>query len=65
MIFDRLEKESGVYFNMKYFEDTILVGKWEEAESYMSGFVTISDSTYSSTIFFHLRWHKYFESIIR
>ncbi|TKY58121.1 Topless-related protein 1 [Spatholobus suberectus] len=31
-------RESGLYFDLKYFEDMVLEGNWDEAENYLSGF---------------------------
>lgn len=37
-ILHRLEQESGVFFNMKYFEDEVHNGNWDEVKKYLSGF---------------------------
>ena len=37
----RLEQESGLLFNLKYFEEKILDGDWDESEKYLNGFTKI------------------------
>ncbi|CAN6805619.1 unnamed protein product, partial [Brassica oleracea] len=37
----RLESESGCYFNMRYFEELVTQGKWDEMEKYLFGFTKI------------------------
>jgi len=32
----RLEQEFGIWFNLKYFEEKIFVGDWDECEKYMA-----------------------------
>lgn len=59
----RLEKESGFYFNMKYFEDTVTNGEWDEVEKYLSGFTKVDDNRYSMKIFFEIRKQKYLEAL--
>ncbi|XVE97390.1 hypothetical protein REPUB_Repub03eG0015200 [Reevesia pubescens] len=58
-----LEQESGLFFSMKYFEDLILGGKWEEVEQYLSGFTRVDDNRYSMKIFFEIRKQKYLEAL--
>ncbi|CAN6583703.1 unnamed protein product [Malus baccata var. baccata] len=48
----KLEQESGLYFNMKYFEELVLDGKWDEVERYLLGFTKIDDNRYSMKVFF-------------
>jgi len=40
----RLERESGLYFDMEHFDDMILKGKWDEDEKYLSGFTKVEDN---------------------
>ena len=61
----RLEKESGIYFNMKFFEELVLAGKLDEAESYLSGFTKLEDNKHSLKLFFELRKQKYLEALDR
>ncbi|KAH6755196.1 Transducin family protein / WD-40 repeat family protein [Perilla frutescens var. hirtella] len=59
----KLEQESGFFFNMKYFEDEVLNGNWEEVEKYLSGFTKVDDNRYSMKIFFEIRKQKYLEAL--
>lgn len=61
----RLEQESGFYFNMKYFEEKVHAGEWEEVEKYLSGFTKVDDNRYSMKIFFEIRKQKYLEALDR
>lgn len=61
----RLEKESGFFFNMKYFEEKVQAGEWEEVERYLSGFTKVDDNRYSMKIFFEIRKQKYLEALDR
>ncbi|XP_034207498.1 topless-related protein 4-like isoform X4 [Prunus dulcis] len=61
----RLEKDSGYFFNMRYFEDCVNNGEWDEADSYLSGFCKVDESRYSTKIFFEIRKQKYFEALDR
>lgn len=62
-VFDRLEQESGFFFNMKYFEDEVHNGNWDEVEKYLSGFTKVDDNRYSMKIFFEIRKQKYLEAL--
>ncbi|KAH7513409.1 hypothetical protein FEM48_Zijuj12G0196900 [Ziziphus jujuba var. spinosa] len=55
---DKLEQESGFFFNMKYFEEKALAGEWDEVERYLSGFTKVDDNRYSMKIFFEIRKQK-------
>ena len=55
--------EAGFYFNMKYFEDAVLEGRWEDVEKYLGGFTKMDDNRYSMKIFFELRKQKYLEAL--
>ncbi|KAG7998124.1 hypothetical protein I3843_01G242700 [Carya illinoinensis] len=59
----KLEQESGFFFNMKYFEDEVQNGNWEEVEKYLSGFTKVDDNRYSMKIFFEIRKQKYLEAL--
>ncbi|EFJ37833.1 hypothetical protein SELMODRAFT_163891 [Selaginella moellendorffii] len=59
----KLEQESGFYFNMKYFEDQVQNGEWDEVERYLSGFTKVDDNRYSMKIFFEIRKQKYLEAL--
>ncbi|CAJ1868536.1 unnamed protein product [Sphenostylis stenocarpa] len=61
----RLEKESGFFFNLKYFEEKVLAGEWEEAEKYLTGFTKVDDNRYSMKMFFEIRKQKYLEALDR
>ncbi|BFG24685.1 hypothetical protein CerSpe_109590 [Prunus speciosa] len=61
----KLEKDSGYFFNMRYFEDCVNNGEWDEADSYLSGFCKVDESRYSTKIFFEIRKQKYFEALDR
>ncbi|KAK3211756.1 hypothetical protein Dsin_016462 [Dipteronia sinensis] len=61
----KLEQESGHFFNVKYFEELVLAGKWDEVEKYLSGFTKVEDNRYSMKIFFEIRKQKYLESLDR
>eukprot|EP00249_Psilotum_nudum_P005525 c18966_g1_i3 orf=699-1553(-) len=58
-----LEQESGLFFNLKYFEDLVRSGQWNEVERYLSGFTKIDDNSYSMKIFFEVRKQKYLEAL--
>ena len=62
---DRLEQESGFFFNMKHFEDQVLAGEWDEVERYLRGFTKDEDNRYSMKIFFEIRKQKYLEALDR
>ncbi|KAL1545997.1 Topless-related protein 3 [Salvia divinorum] len=59
----KLEQESGFYFNMKYFEEKVHAGEWDEVEKYLSGFTKVDDNRYSMKIFFEIRKQKYLEAL--
>ncbi|CAL9050611.1 unnamed protein product [Musa banksii] len=59
----KLEQESGFYFNMKYFEDEVHNGNWDNVERYLSGFTKVDDNRYSMKIFFEIRKQKYLEAL--
>ncbi|KAG5115177.1 hypothetical protein JHK84_041290 [Glycine max] len=59
----KLEQESGFFFNMKYFEDEVHNGNWDEVERYLSGFTKVDDNRYSMKIFFEVMKQKYLEAL--
>ncbi|XP_077237920.1 topless-related protein 1-like [Tasmannia lanceolata] len=59
----KLEQESGFFFNMKYFEDAVHNGEWDDVEKYLSGFTKVDDNRYSMKIFFEIRKQKYLEAL--
>ncbi|CAL9763878.1 unnamed protein product [Musa acuminata subsp. burmannicoides] len=59
----KLEQDSGFYFNMKYFEDEVHNGNWDNVERYLSGFTKVDDNRYSMKIFFEIRKQKYLEAL--
>ncbi|KAK4746755.1 hypothetical protein SAY87_025792 [Trapa incisa] len=61
----KLEQESGFFFNMRYFEDLVTNGEWDDVEKYLSGFTKVDDNRYSMKIFFEIRKQKYLESLDR
>ncbi|KAJ0716678.1 putative transcription factor interactor and regulator LisH family [Helianthus annuus] len=61
----KLEQESTFYFNMKYFEEQVQAGEWDEVEKYLRGFTKVEDNLYSMKIFFELRKQKYLEALDR
>lgn len=48
---------------MKYFEDMILDGNWEDAENYLSGFTGVEDNKYSTKTYFEIRKQKFLEAL--
>ncbi|WOL13546.1 protein TPR3 isoform X1 [Canna indica] len=61
----RLEEESGIYFNTRYFEELILEGKLDDAEKYLSGFTKMDDNRHSKKIIFEIRKQKFLEALDR
>ncbi|KAL1552241.1 hypothetical protein AAHA92_13063 [Salvia divinorum] len=58
-----LEQESGHFFNLKYFEELVLDGNWDESEKYLSSFTAVEDNKYSTKIYFEIRKQKYLEAL--
>ncbi|KAK7311060.1 hypothetical protein RJT34_08949 [Clitoria ternatea] len=50
-----LERESGLYFDLKYFEDLVLNGEWGDAENYLSAFTKVEDNNHSMKIYYEMR----------
>lgn len=61
----RLEEESGIYFNMKHFEELALEGRLDEAERYLSGFTKMEDNRFTMKIIFEMRKQKFLETLDR
>lgn len=61
----RLEQESGFFFNVKYFEEKVHAGEWDEVEKYLAGYTKVDDNRYSMKIFFEIRKQKYLEALDR
>ncbi|XP_031279553.1 protein TOPLESS-like [Pistacia vera] len=58
-----LARESGYFFNLKFFEDLVLDGKWEEVERYLSSFTKVDDNRYSTKIYFEIRKQNFLEAL--
>ncbi|KAH6804772.1 hypothetical protein C2S51_033019 [Perilla frutescens var. frutescens] len=58
-----LEQETGYFFDLKYFEELVLNGNWEEAEKYLSSFTVVEDNKYSTKIYFEIRKQKFLEAL--
>ncbi|XVE97389.1 hypothetical protein REPUB_Repub03eG0015100 [Reevesia pubescens] len=57
------ERESGCFFNMEFFEDMVLNGKWNKVEKHLSGFTNVNDNKYSTKIYFEIRKLKFLEAL--
>ncbi|KAL6536634.1 RNA polymerase II associated Paf1 complex subunit Tpr1 [Orobanche minor] len=53
-----LEQDSAFFFNMRYFEEKVHAGEWEEVEKYLTGFTKVDDIRYSMKILFEIRKAK-------
>ena len=60
---DSLERETGIFFDMKYFEGLALSGNWDEVERYLSGFTKVEDNKFSLKIYFEIRKQKFLEEL--
>nr|GMD33837.1 protein TOPLESS-like [Ipomoea batatas] len=58
-----LESESKVFFNLKYIEEKVTKGEWDELEKYMSGFIKFDDNLLSIRFYFEIRLQKYLEAL--
>ncbi|XVF89354.1 hypothetical protein PTKIN_Ptkin19aG0123600 [Pterospermum kingtungense] len=58
-----LERESACYFDMEFFEDMVLNGKWDKVEKYLSGFTNVNDNKYSTKIYFEIRKLNFLEAL--
>ncbi|KAI3857265.1 hypothetical protein MKW92_032670 [Papaver armeniacum] len=61
----KFEQESGIYFNMNYFENELRNGNWEEVENYLLGFTELTSNPYSIKLFFDIRKQRYLEALDR
>ncbi|KAL2346693.1 hypothetical protein Fmac_000693 [Flemingia macrophylla] len=59
----KLGRETKLYFDLNYFEDVLLAGKWDEGQNYISGFTSIGDNRYSAKIYFEIRKQKFLEEL--
>lgn len=58
-----LEKESGLFFNLNYFENIVMNGELEDAEKYLRGFTRVEENRYSMKMFFEIRKQRYLEAL--
>ncbi|XP_038896847.1 protein TPR1-like [Benincasa hispida] len=58
-----LECETGLFFNMNYFEEMLNCCAYDEAENYLCGFTDIHDNIYSNKIYFEIRKLKFLEAL--
>ncbi|CDP08433.1 unnamed protein product [Coffea canephora] len=56
-----LERESRLFFDIKYFEECVSNGDWDEVEKYLSWFTKVDDNPESFSIFFEIRRQNYYE----
>ncbi|KAL9238587.1 hypothetical protein vseg_012987 [Gypsophila vaccaria] len=61
----KLEAESGLYFNLSYFEKLVTNGEFEEVEKYLSGFMKVEDNNHSKKMFFEIWKQKHNEALDR
>ena len=61
----RLEQESGYYINMRYFEEMVANGEWEEVVKFLHGFTKVEDNCYSMKVFFEIQKQKFLEALDR
>ncbi|CAL5440169.1 unnamed protein product [Camellia sinensis] len=57
------ECESGLFFDIKYFEELVVNGDWDEADRYLSCFTKWDDNRHSMKMFFEIKKQKYFEAL--
>ncbi|XP_048332375.2 topless-related protein 1-like isoform X2 [Ziziphus jujuba] len=60
-----LERESQCFFDMRYFEEMVINGNWDEAEKYFSSFSKIDANRHSNEIFMLIRKCKFIEALDR
>lgn len=61
---DRLEEETGIFFDMNYFEELVMSGNWSEVEKYLSGFTGVEDNQYSMKMYFEIgKQFLFFEAL--
>ncbi|KAL3499951.1 hypothetical protein ACH5RR_039044 [Cinchona calisaya] len=61
----KLEKESGLFFDIKYFEECVMKGDWEEVEKYLSGFTKLEENPESKESFFEIRKQMFYEALYK
>lgn len=61
----RLEQETGLFFDLKYFERLVMAGKLDQVDRYLEGFTNLNDDRNSLAIFFEIRRQKYLEALER
>ncbi|PON78253.1 Topless family [Trema orientale] len=61
----QLERETGFFFDMRYFEECVSNGEWDKVENYLSGFIKCDDKNPASLILFEIREQKYLEACNR
>ncbi|WJX28284.1 hypothetical protein P8452_17026 [Trifolium repens] len=61
----KMEQETGILFNLKYFEKKVLDGAWDECEKYLQGFTHINDNAFSMKMYFEIKKQKYYEALDR
>ncbi|KAL1565037.1 WUS-interacting protein 2 [Salvia divinorum] len=59
----KLEQESGLFFNMRYIEEAVTNGEWENLDKYVSAFTKVEDNAISMKIIFEIRKQKYFQAL--
>ncbi|KAL7187353.1 hypothetical protein ACSBR1_037425 [Camellia fascicularis] len=57
------ECESGLFFDIKYSEELVVNGDWDEADRYLSCFTKWDDNRHSMKMFFEIKKQKYFEAL--
>ncbi|KAI7987128.1 Topless-related protein 1 [Camellia lanceoleosa] len=57
------ECESGLFFDINYFEELVVNGDWDEADRYLSCFTKWDDNRHSMKMFFEIKKQKYFEAL--
>ncbi|RZC46392.1 hypothetical protein C5167_039335 [Papaver somniferum] len=61
----KFEQESGIFFNIKYFENELRNGNWDEVENYLLGFTELTSNQHSVKLFFEIRKQRYLEALDR
>ncbi|KAF3326026.1 Topless-related protein 1 [Carex littledalei] len=60
----RLERDSQLYFNLKYFEELILAGQWAEVEWYLRGyFMDVRGNSHGLKLIFETYKQKFYEAL--
>ncbi|KAL5853214.1 hypothetical protein ACOSQ3_008332 [Xanthoceras sorbifolium] len=61
----KLEVETKVFFNLNYFGECMINGKWYTAEKYLSAFTKMDDNEYSMELFSEMQKQKSLEAVDR